>query len=57
MKNTKTINIPGAVYVMLATEAATRCVKAGCPIDDTIDSICKIEKELISKGFLLCQKS
>ena len=57
MKNTKTINIPGAVYVMLATEAATRCVRAGCSIEDTIDSICKIEKELTSKGFLLCQKS
>ena len=57
MKDTKAINIPGAVYVMLATEAATRCVKAGCSIDDTIDSICKIEKELTSKGFLLCQKS
>lgn len=57
MKNIKPINIPGAVYVMLATEAATRCVKAGCSIDDTVDSIYKIEKELISKGFLLCQKS
>ena len=57
MKDTKTINIPGAVYVMLATEVATRCVKAGCSIDDTVDSICKIEKELTSKGFLLCQKS
>lgn len=57
MKDTKTINIPGAVYVMLATEAATRCVKAGCSIDDTVDSICEIEKELTSKGFLLCQKS
>ena len=57
MKNTKAINIPGAVYVVLATEAATRCVKAGCSIEDTIDSICKIEKELTDKGFLLCQKS
>ena len=57
MKDTKVINIPGAVYVMLATEAATRCVKAGCSIDDTIDSIRKIEKELTGKGFLLCQKS
>ena len=57
MKDTKTIHIPGAVYVMLATEAATRCVKADCSIDDTIDSICKIEKELTDKGFLLCQKS
>ena len=57
MKDTKAINIPGAVYVMLATEAATRCAKAGCSIEDTIDSICKIEKELTGKGFLLCQKS
>ena len=57
MKDTKAINIPGAVYVMLATEVATRCVKAGCSIDDTIDSIRKIEKELTGKGFLLCQKS
>ena len=57
MKDTKAINIPGAVYVMLATEAATRCVKAGCSIDDAVDSIREIEKELTSKGFLLCQKS
>ena len=57
MKDTKTINIPGTVYVMLATEAATRCVKAGCSIDDTVDSICAIEKELTDKGFLLCQKT
>ena len=57
MKDTKAINIPGAVYVMLATEAATRCVKAGCSIDDAVDSIRDIAKELTSKGFLLCQKS
>ena len=57
MKDTKAINIPGAVYVMLVIEAATRCVKAGCSIDDAVDSIREIEKELTSKGFLLCQKS
>lgn len=53
----KNIIIPSNLYIMFTDEAATRCVKAGCSIDDTVDSICEIEKELISKGFLLCQKS
>lgn len=50
MKPTPITFIPSETYKALIKEAASRCVRAGCSVDDAVDNIQIIEKELTKKN-------
>ena len=37
-------------YNALIKEAASRCIRVGCSVDDAVDNIQIIEKELVKKN-------
>ena len=50
MKNIPITFIPSETYKTITEEAAKRCIRAGCSINDTVDNIQVIEKELARKN-------
>ena len=50
MKPTPITFIPSETYKALIKEAASRCVRVGCSVDDAVDNIQVIEKELARKN-------
>ena len=50
MKPTPITFISSETYNALIKEAASRCVRVGCSIDDAVDNIQIIEKELARKN-------
>lgn len=42
--------IPSETYKALIKEAASRCIRVGCSVDDAVDNIQIIEKELTKKN-------
>ena len=50
MKPTPITFIPSETYKALIKEAANRCIRGGCSVDDAVDNIQIIEKELAKKN-------
>lgn len=50
MKPTPIMFIPAETYKALIKEAASRCIRVGCSVDNTVDNIQIIEKELAKKN-------
>lgn len=50
MKPTPITFIPAETYKALIKEAASRCIRVGCSVDDAVDNIQVIEKELAKKN-------
>ena len=50
MKPTPITFIPSETYKALTDEAAKRCIRAGSTIEDAVDNIQAIEKELARKN-------
>ena len=42
--------IPSETYKALIKEAGSRCIRVGCSVDDAVDNIQIIEKELAKKN-------
>ena len=50
MKPTPITFISSETYKALIKEAASRCIRVGCSVDDTVDNIQIMEKELTKKN-------
>ena len=50
MKPTPITFISSETYKALIKEAANRCIRIGCSVDDAVDNIQIIEKELTRKN-------
>ena len=50
MKPTPIAFISSETYKALIKEAASRCIRVGCSVDDAVDNIQIIEKELAKKN-------
>ena len=50
MKPTPITFVPSETYKALIKEAASRCIRVGCSVDDAVDNIQIIEKELAKKN-------
>ena len=50
MKPTPITFISSETYKALINEAASRCIRVGCSVDDAVDTIQIIEKELAKKN-------
>ena len=50
MKPTPITFISSETYKALIKEAASRCIRVGCSVDDAVDNIQIIEKELAKKN-------
>ena len=50
MKPTPITFISSETYKALIKEAANRCIRIGCSVDDAVDNIQIIEKELARKN-------
>ena len=50
MKPTPITFISSETYNALIKEAANRCIRVGCSVDDAVDNIQVIEKELAKKN-------
>lgn len=50
MKPTPITFIPSETYKALIKEAASRCIRVGCSVDDAVDNIQIIEKELAKRN-------
>ena len=50
MKPTPITFISSETYKALIKEAASRCTRVGCSVDDAVDNIQIIEKELAKKN-------
>ena len=50
MKPTPITFISSETYKALIKEAASRCIRVGCSVDDAVDNIQIIEKELVKKS-------
>ena len=50
MKPTPITFISSETYKALIKEAGSRCIRVGCSVDDAVDNIQIIEKELAKKN-------